>query len=360
MHSPANMDLWQGRFDAEVGAERWHQKVAPLTPDAIDAAEAGLVLLGVCSDEGVRRNLGRPGASQGPDAIRAALANQAWHLQVACHDAGNLHCLEEDLESLQHEQGEWVEKLLNLGHFPLLLGGGHEISLGSYLGLRRHLDRGEKRATIGIINFDAHFDLRHAARPTSGTPFLQIADSCGSQSVPFRYFCLGVSEVANTRALFQRAGSLGAEWLLDEQLAPWNLPDAEKRLRHFLGSCDYLHLSIDLDALPASVAPGVSAPAPRGVCLEVVEHLLHFIKSEAGARLKLADIAECNPEHDIDGRTAKVAARLCHLIARKEAIGGKLLQPCPHKSPLPLGEGALDNGGDAKEQPPSLLQGVTP
>jgi len=60
----------------------------------------------------------------------------------------------------------------------------------------------------------------------------------------------------------------------------------------------------------------VSAPAARGVPLEVVEHLLTWIRNKAGNRLALADIAEYNPAFDIDGRTAKVAARLCHMLAR--------------------------------------------
>lgn len=318
MHRPADADLWRGRIDEEAGAARWHQMVVPLTPAVMDTVEPGVVLLGICSDVGVIRNLGRSGARKGPDAVRAALANQAWHLPVPCYDAGDLHCAEDDLEALQKEQADWVERLLELSHFPLILGGGHEIALGSHLGLQRHLGRREESGAIGIVNFDAHFDLRSSGRSTSGTPFLQIADSCAESNRPFRYFCLGVSAVANTAALFRRAASLGARWLLDEELTPWNLAQAEERLREFVDSCDFVHLSIDLDVLPAGVAPGVSAPSPRGVSLEVVEHLLKHIKSEAGAKLKLADIAECNPDLDRDGCTAKVAARLCHLLARKE------------------------------------------
>jgi len=318
MHEPADMALWRGRSDAGAGTERWHQMVWPLPPTALDRAEPGFVLLGICSDSGVRRNLGRPGARQGPDAIRGALANQAWHLPLPCYDAGNIHCVGDNLEGLQKEQAAWVAKLLELGHFPLLLGGGHEMALGSYLGLRGDLERRAEPGDIGIINLDAHFDLRSCDRSTSGTSFLQIAESCKKEGAAFRYFCLGISEVANTAALFQQAESLGAQWLSDQQLTPWNLPVAEQRLRPFLAACDQLHLSIDLDVLPACVAPGVSAPAPRGVSLEVLEHLLHFIKCEAAGKLKLVDIAECNPEFDGEGRTAKVAARLCHLVARKE------------------------------------------
>lgn len=318
MHRPVEREIWSGRVDPESGAERWHQKVRILTPDMIDTGEPGIALLGICSDIGVSRNQGRAGAAKGPHAIRSALANVAWHLPVPCYDAGDLLCIDRGLEELQTEQAGWVERLLDLHHFPLVLGGGHEISFGSHLGLRRHLMRSGQRGMVGVVNFDAHFDLRKSEDATSGTPFLQIAETCQKEELEFRYFCLGVSEAANTLALFGRGASLGAQWLLDEQLAPWNLLEAEIRLRDFLATCDFVHLSIDLDVLPASVAPGVSAPAPRGVSLEVIEHLLHLIKVQAGPKLRLADLAECNPDFDIDGRTAKVAARLCHMIARKE------------------------------------------
>jgi formiminoglutamase len=319
VHRPVEMERWKGRTDEEAGSERWHQKVKPLTPDVIDADEPGVVLLGICSDTGVRRNQGRSGAVKGPDVIRAALANQAWHLSLPCYDAGDLHCTEEDdLEELQKEQAEWVGKLLEMGHFPIVLGGGHEISFGSHLGLMQHLKQSRQEGVAGIVNFDAHFDLRNTESATSGSPFLQIAEAYREAELPFRYLCLGVSEVANTLALFGRAASLGAQWLLDEQMTPWNLLEMETRLRDFLDSCDFIHVTIDLDVLPAAVAPGVSAPSPRGVPLEIVERLLRFVKIQVGAKLKVADIAECNPEFDIDGRTAKVAARLCHMLARKE------------------------------------------
>jgi formiminoglutamase len=318
MHKPVEMSLWQGRIDNETGAERWHQKVIPLTPQAIDSGPPGIVLLGVCTDVGVERNLGRRGAKEGPDAIRAALAGLAWHLPVPCYDAGNLYCVGTDLEALQEEQAIWVARLLDLGHFPIVLGGGHEVALGTHLGLRQHLEGRDQRGIVGVLNFDAHFDLRAGEHSTSGTPFRQIAATAGETTFLFRYCCLGISEVANTAALFRTAESIQATWLLDEQLTPWNLPAVEERLARFLDACDVIHLSIDLDVLPAGTAPGVSAPSPRGVPLEMVEYLLRFIKRHAARKMTVAEIAECNPDFDIDHRTAKVAARLCHLIARKE------------------------------------------
>ncbi len=315
MYKSADMDVWTGRIDSdgEKKSRRWHQSINPL---AEGAEKPGIALLGICCDEGVRRNQGRPGAAEGPDIIRRSLANLACHLDRSLYDAGNLWCEQEQLEQLQHEQAVRVRDLLNRGHFPLLLGGGHEIAFGSYVGLDLHHSGSNGREEIGIINFDSHFDLRKADKPNSGTPFLQIADYCRETKTPFHYFCLGLNEASNTRSLFERADELGVEYLRDEEIPSWKLADTEKKLASFIQRNGTIYLSLDLDILPASTAPGVSAPASRGICLEVVEHLLNFIKSEAGDRFKIADITEYNPLFDIDGRTARVAARLCHLLAR--------------------------------------------
>ena len=72
---------------------------------------------------------------------------------------------------------------LDLGHFPLVLGGGHEVAFGSWSGLNRHLGGNGK---VGIINLDAHFDLRMKQElASSGTPFFQIAEQCAAQGTPF-------------------------------------------------------------------------------------------------------------------------------------------------------------------------------
>jgi formiminoglutamase len=117
---------------------------------------------------------------------------------------------------------------------------------------------------IGIINFDAHFDIREAAEATSGTPFAQIAADCASAGRPFHYLCLGVAEPSNTQALFARAGQLGVQWLLDSALHQAGLANAQRTVQDFIDQVDIVYLTIDLDVLPASVMPAVSAPAAMG------------------------------------------------------------------------------------------------
>mgnify|MGYP003875517289 CR=1 FL=1 len=191
---------------------------------------------------------------------------------------------------------------------PLGLGGGHEIAYASFLGLAEHLRRWEERPRIGILNFDAHFDLRHAAQSSSGTPFRQIAEYCEQAGMVFDYCCLGVSELNNTQALFEQARRLNVRYRLDRQMQPWQMPAIEAYVDEFLAGIDHLYMTICLDVLPASQAPGVSAPSAHGVDLMVVEHLAR--RAKACGKLRMADVAELNPGLDQDNRTARIGARL--------------------------------------------------
>ncbi len=300
------MHLWQGRIDADEGnaALRWHQKVMPAALDQ----PAGVALLGLACDEGVSRNQGRRGARQGPAALRQALANLAWHGDVGLFDAGDIDCQDNDLEGAQQAYARRVTQLLGQGHLPLGLGGGHEIAFASFSGLAEHLRSLHERPRIGVLNFDAHFDLRHAELASSGTPFRQIAEYCQQAGMAFDYCCLGVSPHNNTGALFEQAERLNVRYLLDRQLQAWNMPAVEALLDEFLAGIDHLYMTLCLDVLPASQAPGVSAPSAHGVDVAVVEHLAR--RAKASGKLRMVDVAELNPGLDHDNRTARIGARL--------------------------------------------------
>ena len=310
MWSEPNMSLWQGRQDGDDPAHRrWHQAVIALA-DASDIRGAD-VILGFASDEGVRRNQGRIGAVEGPDALRRALANLPRPQSRSLFDGGTVSCVDGDLEAAQSQLGERVTAILERGGRPLLLGGGHEIAWGSFLGIAGSLSR---PAALGIINFDAHFDLRDASGgASSGTPFRQISQWCEGESLPFNYLVLGVNPAANTQALYDYGRERGVRWFEDVDCVSANLATLCDALDRFLEPLDYLYLTICLDAFPAGVAPGVSAPGMPGICPRTGISLLRHIREACerlGTALLLCDVAEMNPTYDQDGRTARWAARL--------------------------------------------------
>lgn len=323
-HRPAA--AWTGRIDGTSPEHaRWHQVVRPSPGDAAVARTSGSErstgLIGFASDEGVRRNHGRVGASAGPAALRGALASLA-HLEGtgALIDDGDVVVdrgddeRPGDLEGGQVALARRVSALLDAHDLTVVLGGGHETAYASYGGLTgsRRVDEGTR---IGILNLDAHFDLREAPRASSGTPFLQAARDAQAAGRSFHYAVVGVSEASNTRVLFDTARELGVTWLTDEQSQSADLPGVRRFVRSFAAGVDVLYLTVDLDVLPAAVAPGVSAPAGFGVPYEVIHACAH--EATASGKLALADVVELNPSLDIDARTARAAGRLIHTVVSR-------------------------------------------
>jgi formiminoglutamase len=316
MYQLVEKKFWEGRTDYTDGVLglRWHQilKQLDLTQSLHrSGAVRNVAFLGFCSDEGVRRNLGRLGAQQGPDQIRKAMASLPLHFdqeKLAIFDAGNIICPSQQLEKSQILLGQKVNQLLSLGFLPVLLGGGHEIAYGHYLGLHQFLQHNQKGG-LGIINIDAHFDLRtYEVECSSGTPFRQIADLRRHHSLPFHYMCLGIQHTGNTRSLFDAAHRLNVRYVLAEDMREAQLEEVRLRLLNWMHEKEYIYLSIDLDAIAAAHAPGVSAPSPFGLDPWLVRMLLQEVV-QSGKLLSL-DIAELCPTHDQDSKTAKLAAHL--------------------------------------------------
>ncbi len=314
-YSPPNPSLWTGR--KSEGKLYLHEKVdfqtfGDLIPEEIPA----FAVLGYCCDEGVKRNLGRPGAVDGPDAIRTALANMPNHLpeEISLYDMGNVNCLEAEMEGAQDQLSHAVTGLLRANLFPIILGGGHDMAYGHYTGIKNYFNFQNK--IIGIINFDAHFDLRNNANGNnSGTPFYQIAQDCKEEGVPFRYLCLGIRRDANTKILFQTATELGAQFVAKEQFDIYQLDKVKLEVESFIETVDYIYTTIDLDGFSSAYAPGVSAASPMGFSPDMVLEILNILI--ASKKLISLDIAEMNPIYDIDNQTAKLAASLLHFVMHR-------------------------------------------
>jgi formiminoglutamase len=335
-HIPADMTQWTGRAEPfeTTRARYWYQLAQPYEDQNIG-------LIGFACDQGVRRNQGRVGARAAPPLIRRAFATLPviadlqqrfdGQLSTLLGDAGDIHCDDNDgfadssLEQAQLKYANAVSTIVKQGGLPIGLGGGHAIAYGSFLGLWQALENTSEATistntapTIGIINFDAHLDIRQSNVATSGTPFRQIAEHLDAQGQPFHYCCIGVSRFSNTAALFDRAEQLGVQVISDEDChyQPWDT--LAERVKNFVDQVDIVYLTIDMDCLPASVVPGVSAPAAYGIELGFVERMVKTIM--ASGKVKMADIAEINPTFDIDSRSCKVAARLLATIVEQHLI----------------------------------------
>jgi len=267
-----------------------------------------IAFLGYACDEGVKRNNGRIGAAKGPNSIRKMLASLANHLphQTSIFDVGNIYCNHGILEKTQAETTSVIYKLLDAQLLPIVLGGGHDLAYAHYNGIKKKYPG----KTIGIINLDAHFDLRKVKDyGNSGTPFFQIA----SENKNFAYLCLGIQKAANNRELFDITKDLGVHYILNTDFTIENKKKVTNTLHNFIKSVDLVYLTIDMDGFSSSYAPGVSAPSPVGFLPAIAMHAIQQICESN--KIVSCDLVETNPLYDIDYSTARLAARIAYMIA---------------------------------------------
>lgn len=312
-YHPPKQKNWSGRIS--TNALYLHEKVQCSPIDQLQPVHNQFAILGYCCDEGVRLNQGRIGAKNGPEAIRKALGKMPNHLSIGQKliDVGDICQETGKLENVQDLLSEQVAEILTKKAFPIIIGGGHDIAYGHYNGIKNHLLSKNKRPSIGIINFDAHFDLRSDEfGPNSGTPFFQIAN----ENEPFHYLCLGIRKDANDSVLFKTASELDVTYVMQNTFRIQFVKEINTWIRAFMDKVDYIYVTIDLDGFSSAYAPGVSAASPLGFSPDVVLESLETIT--ASGKLISLDIAEMNPKYDVDGQTAKLAASLIHHILHSE------------------------------------------
>ncbi|WP_060788843.1 formimidoylglutamase [Geobacillus zalihae] len=308
MYQPPDAGRWTGRIDSvsDEQAFRLHQRIRLLDlSQPLETVERAAAFIGFACDEGVRRNQGRQGAKEAPAAVKAALARLPWHLPegVVVYDAGDVVCVDERLEQSQTELGKAVARLLQHNMAPIVIGGGHETAYGHYLGVREALGTD---ARLGILNIDAHFDLRpYDDGPTSGTMFRQILD----QDDQVSYFCLGIQRLGNTAALFADAETYRCRYMLEDELTAGPIEAAYEQIEKFAADHDAVMLTFCMDAISAAAAPGVSAPSPFGLAPSLARALIRRIVSHP--KTISVDLCEVNPLLDEGGKTVALAAAFC-------------------------------------------------
>jgi formiminoglutamase len=295
MMTPPRIDLPPERPDDPRVGRLLGRKLA-------DPSAARVALVGFPVDEGVWRNGGRVGASDGPAAIRRQLyrltpdpRHYETFVELIEHtaDLGDVAATD-DLEADQRELGEVVAGLLRCGTVPVVLGGGHETSYGHFLG---YVAAG---VPVAILNWDAHPDVRPLidGKGHSGSPFRQALAHGPAACRRYRVFGLSPFAVAAAHLDFLAANR--GEFRFYPDLDPANLTAAYRDLPG-----DTL-TTFDLDAVDGAHAPGVSAPAADG--LSPALWLEAAFLAGRCPQVRSMDVVELNPRYDPDDRTARLAA----------------------------------------------------
>ncbi|MCE2455710.1 MAG: arginase [Gemmatimonadetes bacterium] len=299
-----------------------------------------LALISVSIDLGA----GRRGVDMGPSALRiAGITDSIGAIGYRVVEAGSvtaggfevsdpgetsLRFLDEVL-CVADRANQLVADNLDEGHFPLILGGDHSLSIGTVAAVAGHYRRRDER--IGVIWVDAHADLNQGHTTPSGNIHgmsLAVLLGCGDA----RLTGIGGPEPSvrpeNTCVLGARELDEGERKTIEELgIRVFTMPELDDRgagrcmeeaiARASQGTSGF-HLSYDLDALDPSVAPGVGTPVMGGLTYR--EGHLVAEKAAGSGRLLSLELVELNPVLDDRNRTAEVGVGL---IA--SALGRKIL-----------------------------------
>jgi len=199
---------------------------------------------------------------------------------------------EENLDPITHR----VREILRHRAFPVVLGGDHSVT---YPVIRAY-----KNVALDIVHFDTHMDFADELMGTSTSHASPIKRASELENVG-EITQIGIRGLLNPKDLFvnqaKKRGArvvtateairLGSAWVLKQ------IPKAEN-----------LYVTIDIDALDPSVAPGTGTPEPGGFTYLQMKEMLAGV-AEKG-RIIGFDLVEVNPLYDPAGITAQLAARL--------------------------------------------------
>jgi arginase len=294
-----------------------------------------IALIGVPVDLGA----GRRGVDMGPSAIRyAGLAEQLRALGHRVVDLGNLAVPMAEMipPPEPHERLRYLGPLSDLnraladkvalavdgGAFPLILGGDHSLAIGSIRGSAR-------QRRIGVIWIDAHGDFNTAETTPSGNIHgmsLAVVTGRGhtdlvgpAPAISDAHVALvGVRDLDPHEQVALRASGIHAYTMhdIDRRGMAAVLEDA---IAHASRGTEGYHLSLDLDALDPSEAPGVGTPVTGGLSYRET-HLAMEMVAESGRMLSM-DLVEVNPILDTHNRTAEHAVAFALSALGKRIMG---------------------------------------
>ena len=259
--------------------------------------EAGLSQAGVDSEDG--GDLLVPRAEERDPTYRTPSEGEARFLRETEDVCGRL--------------AREVRESLDEGYTPLVLGGDHSVAIGSVTGAAAD-------AEIGAVWFDAHGDLNTPTTTPSGN----------IHGMPLAAV-LGVGEWAdvdwaNARGLspenvaivgLRSVDEAERELLADSPISAYTMSDIDRQgfdtvVEEALsvasdGTAGY-HVSLDLDWLDPTIAPGVGTPVRGGVSYREAHHAMETVAADGGMRSM--ELVEVNPTLDQHNETAELAVEL--------------------------------------------------
>ncbi len=285
----------------------------------------------------------RPGVEHGPDKLREnGLVEILKKHKNEVNDNGNIdvEIVTEDRKYASHKSMKYlkevvegneklaqaVEKAINKGNLPFVVGGDHSLGLGSMAGVKAARDE-----DYAVIWIDAHADLNITESSPSGNIHgmpLGASAGLGDDILTSLYVDDKKVKPENIYLLGLRSVDEGEEVIIKEHgMHIWRMTDIRERgmdviITELLEKLDKsgvqnVHLSYDIDSLDDRLVPGTGTPVEDGLEYEESKKLVQSIISTG--KVGSIDFVEFNPKRDKEDITLKSCLTMLETFS--EALG---------------------------------------
>jgi arginase len=297
-------------------------------------------IIGVPMDLGASRR----GVDMGPSALR--VGGLATHIKQMGHhleDIGNIPVKQPEEQHYGEKKAKYlneiaetcqgladiVEKSLDEGMIPIVMGGDHSIAVGTMGGVSRHFRTKEKR--IGLVWLDAHADMNTPDTSPSGNIHGMPLASIVGHGAPELTDLVGPRPMVNPRNVCligaRDIDSKEKRIIKESGVHVFTMRDLDERgmrevmaeaLRFANDDTDGVAVSLDLDFVDPTDAPGVGTPVRGGVTYREAHLAMEMLADSKG--LVSLEVVEVNPVIDHHNQTAVLGVEL--LLS---ALGKKIL-----------------------------------
>ncbi|MED1468690.1 agmatinase [Bacillus salipaludis] len=280
----------------------------PVCPD-LNQLDADVAVIGVPNDMGTQW---KSGARMGPRGIREGSTLYSFGLNGAYDiekditylgpkwkvaDCGDVDMVHGDIIQCHENTEEAIRKIVSKGAMPVVLGGDHSISIPVGKGL-------EDLGPFHVIQIDAHLDWadhRSGQRLGHGSCIRRLSEMDHVQKI-FQFGIRGIS--SSLKEDVDAAREYGSVILSPRQMRKMGF----ENVLELIPEGEKYYITIDIDGLDPSVAPGTGTPSPGGFIYDEVNELLEGIAKRG--KVIGFDLVEVAPPYDPAGMTGQVGARL--------------------------------------------------
>jgi len=195
-----------------------------------------------------------------------------------------------------------IAEVLASGAIPVTLGGDHSITIAGVRAFAKAVP------ACGLILMDTHFDTAVDVGGEMLSHCCPITRAVDAGFDPKNIVIIGTSGWMNPRSELAYCLENGITLLPLEKV--WEMgPDAvaEKAVSVASSGTSGVYLTLDIDVLDSSFAPGTGVPTTCGM---TPREMLGIIKGLGAANIRAFDLVEVSPSWDNDGITSPLGVRI--------------------------------------------------